>query len=375
MSANAISRRRRPARAPGLAALRPAAGGSTRGGAGDMAHGGCRRASAEIAALRKGIELGLTHIDTAEMYGNGAAESVVGDAIAGITREGLFIVSKVLPQNASYDGTIAACEASLRRLRTPYLDAYLLHWRGRHPLAETMRAMEDWSTQERSKRLGFPILTSRISRRPEGCFDGIPWPAIRCCITCASVILKSPCWTTASNTTSPWSATAPSALTVFPLPPAHRDRCWRRWRPATVGIHRAPGSIGLPGAAGAAVRHSQGGSTDPRPGERWRPAPAPCRRRRGGNRSGVFAKARRRRASDGLTACDGLTARDSLTGFGGLMARAQPRMPASTVMRSLNPWLARFMPYHPPSTGRGPRRKPVRSRGRCTGRQSIPACW
>ena len=116
--------------------------------------GGPGAHAAEVAALRKGIELGLTHIDTAEMYGNGAAESVVGDAIAGIPREGLFIVSKVLPQNASYDGAIAACEASLRRLRTPYLDAYLLHWRGRHPLAETMRALEDLVDAGKIKALG-----------------------------------------------------------------------------------------------------------------------------------------------------------------------------------------------------------------------------
>ncbi len=108
----------------------------------------------EIAALRRGIELGLTHIDTAEMYGNGAAEEVIAEAIAGWPREGLFIVSKVLPQNGTYDGTIAACEASLRRLRTPYLDVYLLHWRGRHPLGETMRALEDLVDAGRIRALG-----------------------------------------------------------------------------------------------------------------------------------------------------------------------------------------------------------------------------
>src|SRR6185295_13429103 len=99
--------------------------------------------ASEVAALRRGVELGLTHIDTAEMYGNGLAESAIAEAIAGFPRERLFIVSKVLPQNATYQGTIAACEASLRRLKIDYLDAYLLHWRGRHPLAETLRALED----------------------------------------------------------------------------------------------------------------------------------------------------------------------------------------------------------------------------------------
>jgi diketogulonate reductase-like aldo/keto reductase len=94
-----------------------------------------------IAALRRGLDLGLTHIDTAEMYGSGAAEEVVAEAIAG-RREEVFLVSKVLPQNASQKGTLAACERSLARLRTDHLDCYLLHWPGRHPLGETIAAFE-----------------------------------------------------------------------------------------------------------------------------------------------------------------------------------------------------------------------------------------
>ncbi len=94
-----------------------------------------------IEALRLGLDLGLTHIDTAEMYGNGRAEELVAQAIAGRRHE-VFLVSKVLPSNASCDGTIKACERSLTRLRTDHLDLYLLHWRGRHPLRDTMRAME-----------------------------------------------------------------------------------------------------------------------------------------------------------------------------------------------------------------------------------------
>lgn len=93
----------------------------------------------EIAALRLGIDLGLTLIDTAEMYADGSAEEVVGEAIAG-RRDEVFLVSKVLPQNASRRRTIAACEASLRRLGTDRLDLYLLHWRGQTPLAETLDA-------------------------------------------------------------------------------------------------------------------------------------------------------------------------------------------------------------------------------------------
>src|SRR5207247_8964742 len=96
---------------------------------------------ATIAALRRGLDLGMTHIDTAEMYADGAAEEIVGEAIAG-RREEVFLVSKVLPQNASRTGVLRACEASLRRLRTDRLDCYLLHWPGRHPLADTIAAFE-----------------------------------------------------------------------------------------------------------------------------------------------------------------------------------------------------------------------------------------
>jgi diketogulonate reductase-like aldo/keto reductase len=81
-----------------------------------------------IAALRRGFDLGMTHIDTAEMYGSGAAEEVVAEAIAG-RRDEIFLVSKVLPQNASRRGTILACDGSLARLNTDRLDCYLLHWR------------------------------------------------------------------------------------------------------------------------------------------------------------------------------------------------------------------------------------------------------
>jgi diketogulonate reductase-like aldo/keto reductase len=93
-------------------------------------------------ALRLGLDLGMTHLDTAEMYGAGRAEEIIAAAIAGFPREQLFIVSKVLPDNASYDGTIAACEKSLLRLKLDYIDCYLLHWRGRVPLSQTMGAME-----------------------------------------------------------------------------------------------------------------------------------------------------------------------------------------------------------------------------------------
>jgi diketogulonate reductase-like aldo/keto reductase len=95
-----------------------------------------------IAALRRGLDLGMTHIDTAEMYGSGAAEELVGEAIAG-RRDEVFLVSKVLPHNASRKGTIAACERSLKRLRTDRLDCYLLHWSGSHPLEDTVAAFKE----------------------------------------------------------------------------------------------------------------------------------------------------------------------------------------------------------------------------------------
>jgi diketogulonate reductase-like aldo/keto reductase len=95
----------------------------------------------EVRALRTGLDLGMTLIDTAEMYGEGEAERIVSEAIAG-RREKVFITSKVYPHNATREGTLAACERSLKRLATDRIDLYLLHWRGPHPLAETVAAFE-----------------------------------------------------------------------------------------------------------------------------------------------------------------------------------------------------------------------------------------
>ncbi|HLJ82905.1 MAG TPA: aldo/keto reductase [Candidatus Eremiobacteraceae bacterium] len=105
-------------------------------------------------ALRHGIALGLTHIDTAEMYGDGRSEEIVGEAIAGVPRADLFLVSKVLPQNADAKGVIRACERSLRRMRTDYLDCYLLHWRGSVPIEETMAALERLVESGKIRSLG-----------------------------------------------------------------------------------------------------------------------------------------------------------------------------------------------------------------------------
>ncbi len=105
-----------------------------------MGESGRRRAD-EVKALQLGLELGVTLIDTAEMYANGGAEEITGEAVRG-RRDSVFIVSKVLPQNASKAGTIAACERSLKRLGTDRIDLYLLHWPSHHPIAGTVEAFE-----------------------------------------------------------------------------------------------------------------------------------------------------------------------------------------------------------------------------------------
>jgi diketogulonate reductase-like aldo/keto reductase len=97
---------------------------------------------AAISALQRGLDLGINHLDTAELYGNGEAEKIIGESIVG-RRNQVFLVSKVQPGHASKKGTIAACEHSLSRLGTDHLDCYLLHWRGRYPLEETIEAFDE----------------------------------------------------------------------------------------------------------------------------------------------------------------------------------------------------------------------------------------
>lgn len=108
----------------------------------------------EIDALKLGIDLGMTLIDTAEMYGEGGAEKIVSEAIAG-RREEIYLVSKFYPHNASYEGVIAACDRSLSRLKTDYLDLYLLHWRGSVPLSETLAGLQH--LQQAGKILNYGV--------------------------------------------------------------------------------------------------------------------------------------------------------------------------------------------------------------------------
>ncbi|KQN65277.1 oxidoreductase [Duganella sp. Leaf61] len=150
------------------------------------------RKAAEVRALQLGLDLGMTLIDTAEMYGEGGAEEVVGAALAG-RRSDAFLVSKVYPHNASFDGVRAACERSLRRLRIESIDLYLLHWQGHHPLAETFDGFEalrqagkirdygvsnlDLPSMEEAIGYGAPatdqVLYNLLKRGIE--FDLLPW--------------------------------------------------------------------------------------------------------------------------------------------------------------------------------------------------------
>jgi diketogulonate reductase-like aldo/keto reductase len=164
----------------------------------EMGEQPARRAT-EIAALRAGVELGMTLIDTAEMYGDGATESLLGEALAGL-RERVFLVSKVYPHNASRRGVQAACEQSLKRLKTDRLDLYLLHWRGSVPLEETVAGFEalrragkirhwgvsNFDTDDMEELISVPggdacatnqILYNVARRGPE--FDLLPWLAER----------------------------------------------------------------------------------------------------------------------------------------------------------------------------------------------------
>lgn len=118
----------------------------------DLPENGARLAEQKRALLR-GVELGMTHVDTAEMYGSGRVEEILGQTLHGV-RDRVFLASKVIPKNATYEGTIAACERSCARMQTDYLDLFMLHWPGRHPIADTMRALEELVRQGKTRFVG-----------------------------------------------------------------------------------------------------------------------------------------------------------------------------------------------------------------------------
>jgi diketogulonate reductase-like aldo/keto reductase len=125
-------------------------------------------------AIRRGIDLGMTHIDTAEMYGSGRVEEFLGTALAGVERARLFVTTKVLPSNASYRGTLQAADRSLRRLRMDYVDLYLLHWPAEDPLEETMRAMARLVADGKARFVGVSNFDVPEMLEAASHLDGIP---------------------------------------------------------------------------------------------------------------------------------------------------------------------------------------------------------
>jgi diketogulonate reductase-like aldo/keto reductase len=125
-------------------------------------------------AIRRGIDLGMTHIDTAEMYGSGRVEEFLGTALEGVERARLFVTTKVLPSNASYRGTLDAADRSLRRLRMDYVDLYLLHWPAEDPLEETMRAMARLVVDGKARFVGVSNFDVPEMLEAASYLDGIP---------------------------------------------------------------------------------------------------------------------------------------------------------------------------------------------------------
>ena len=182
---------------------------------------------AAVAALRRGIEIGMTHIDTAEMYGD--AELVIADAIAGLPRGKLFLVSKVLPSNASRRGTIAACERSLKRLKTDRLDCYLLHWRGSYPLEETVAAFERTGGGRKDPLMGRQQFRRRRSRRAARCRGRGQDRLQPGALSSAGARDRARGHSRgASDTASPSSPIRRSATTIFRRRAARAARCCRR---------------------------------------------------------------------------------------------------------------------------------------------------
>ncbi len=189
-----------------------------------------------VAALRRGIDLGMTHIDTAEMYGD--AELVIAEAIAG-RRDEVFLVSKVLPSNASRRGTITACERSLKRLKTDRLDCYLLHWRGSYPLAETVAAFEELVSAGKIRSWG-------VSNFDADDLDEMLAVAGKGKIACNQVLYHLQGTrdrargdsVVRGSTASRWSPIRRSATMIFRQPRSKAARCCRR-SPTRMAPRRA----------------------------------------------------------------------------------------------------------------------------------------
>lgn len=229
------------------------------------------RRAEEIAALRRGIDLGLTLIDTAEMYGSGRAEELVGEAVRG-RRDDVFLVSKVLPSHADARGTVDACHASLRRLGTDRLDLYLLHWRGPVPLEETVEALEGLVARGTIGAWGVSNLDvddladlphGRPPRhRPDPLQPDPARPRVRPDPRCRELSVPLMAYSPVEQ------GRLLGHAALGEVAEAHG---------ATAGAGRA----GLGAASRGRDRHPEGGFARPRRGERGGPLPAPLRRRPG----------------------------------------------------------------------------------------------
>src|SRR5215208_584935 len=156
-----------------------------------------------IEALRLGLDLGMKHIDTAEMYGNGRSEELVAEAVAG-RREQVFLVSKVMPSNASYEGTLKACERSLKRLNTDFLDLYLIHWpSSEYPIKETMRAMEKLADEGMIKFIGVSNFDLEHLREAQQALKKYRIACNQVLYHLAIVVLNDTCYPTALKVRSP----------------------------------------------------------------------------------------------------------------------------------------------------------------------------
>ena len=241
-----------------------------------------------IAALQAGMDAGLCHVDTAEAYGSGRVEELVGRALLG-RREEAFLVSKVLPANASRDGTLRACERSLRRLGTDYLDCYLLHWPGPHPLADTIAALEELVRAGKNPQLGPQQF--RCGGPGRGLGAGRPGPhrlqpgavppegAGRG--NAGAAVVRAPA--------GGGGGLQPLRLGTLSHPHQHRGQAAGEGGAGAWG-DALPGGTCLPRARPPRLRHSQVGAGKPRAVQR-------CRCRAGADRGGGPA------AGNGLSQC------------------------------------------------------------------------
>jgi len=226
-------------------------------------------AETAIAALRRGLDLGMTHIDSAEMYGSGAAESLVGEAIAG-RRDEVFLVSKVLPSNASRNGR-SPLRTVAQAARTDRLDCYLLHWRGSHPLADTVAAFERLRADGKIVSWASAISTWTISMKSARSLAPTSSFAIRCSTICGSARSSMALSLGAKRTASPSSPIARSVMLADFLSP-YRGRSGADGDRRPAQFHAAPGGAAFSHSATVAVCHPKASNRSMRKRTRGRRA-------------------------------------------------------------------------------------------------------